>query len=132
MRLRVRKGERLGGRRDQADETLPGAHGGEVDGLAVQAFRREQLERAVAAHDVEGADLRHHVGGDEDHDPVEAGLGADRLRHDLAEAAQEDARTAESGWHELLFPSGPAKSRRPYIVAWPKGNVAPEGLVMAV
>ena len=37
------------------------------------------------------------------------------------EAAQEDARTAESGWHELFVPvPGRQKSRRPYIVAWPE------------
>ena len=105
MRLRVRKESGSAVDAIRPTRPSPARMVVKVDGLPVQAFRREQLERAVAAHDIEGADLRHHVGGDEDHDPVEAGLGADRLRHDLAEAAQEDARTAESGWHELLFPS---------------------------
>ena len=72
MALGVGERQRLGRRGDQADEALAGAHGGEVDGLAVQAFGGEELERAVAAHHVDGADLRHHVGGDQDHDLVEA------------------------------------------------------------
>ncbi len=76
MGLGVGERERLGGRGDQADEALPGAHRREVDGLAVEALGGKQLERAVAAHDIDGADLRHHVGGDQDHDLVETLLRA--------------------------------------------------------
>ncbi len=67
--------------------------------LAVEALGGVKLQGAVGAHHVDGAHLRHHVGGDQDDDAVEARLGAHRLRHDLAEAAQEDARTAGSASH---------------------------------
>ena len=99
MRLRVGEGERLGGAGDQADEAVAGRQGREVDGFAVQAFGGVELKRAVAAHDVDGAHLRHHVGGDQHDDAVEALLGADRLRHDLAQAAQEHARAAVREGH---------------------------------
>ena len=76
-----------------------GAQHGEVDGFALQAFGGVQLERAVDAQHVDGAHLRHHVGGDQDDDLVEALLRADRLRHDLAEPAQQHARTAKRATH---------------------------------
>ena len=79
-----------------------------MDGFAVQALGGEELERAVGAQHIDRADLRHHVGGDQDHDLVEPRLRADRLRHDLAEAAQQDARTAGSARHELSSRSAPA------------------------
>ena len=104
MALGVRESQGLGRRGDQADEALAGAHGGEVDGFAVEALGGKKLEHAVAAHHIDGADLRHHVGGDENHDLVETILRSDRLRHDLAEAAQQKARTAGSTWHELSIP----------------------------
>ena len=104
VRLGVGERQRLGRLGDEADEALAGLHGGEMDGFAVEAFRGVELERPVGAHDVDRAHLGDHVGGDQDHHPVEARLRADRLRHDLAEAAQQDARSARSGWHERVVP----------------------------
>ena len=65
VRLGVGQRERLGRRGDEADEALARGHRREVDGGAVEAFGGEQFERAVGAHHVDGADLRHHVGGDQ-------------------------------------------------------------------
>ncbi len=112
VRLGVGQRERLGRRGDEADEALARGHRREVHGGAVEAFGGEQFEGAVAPHHVDGADLRHHVGGDQDDDLVEALLRADRLRHDLAEAAQKDARTAVSGWHGLYVPVPSRRSLR--------------------
>ena len=62
-----------------------------VDGVAVQTFGGVEFERAVDAQHVGGADLRHHVGGDQHDDLVEPVLRADLLRHDFAEPSQQDA-----------------------------------------
>ena len=71
-----------------------------VHGLAVEALGGIKLERAVDAQHVDGADLRHHVGGDQHHDLVEAVLRADRLRHDFAKPAQQYARSSQRAAHE--------------------------------
>ena len=99
MRLRVGQvdGVRLAG--DQADEAFVGAQHGLVDGFALEAFGGVEFERAVDAQHVARADFRHHVGGDQHHNLVEAFLRADRFRHDLAEPAQQHARTAEGASH---------------------------------
>ena len=115
--LGVGEGEGLRGRGDEADEAFARAHDGQVDGFPVQALGGEQLEHAIAAHHIDGAHLRHHVGGDLGDDLVETVLRPDRLRHDLAEA-QQKARTAGSTWHELIS-SRPSRAgeanRRHYI-----------------
>ena len=72
---------------DQADETFASLQMGVVHRLAVEAFGGEQLERGVAAAQIERAHLGNHVGGDQDHDLVEACLCALALGHHLAQAA---------------------------------------------
>ena len=94
MVLRVRQGERFGGRGDQADEAFARTHGGQMHRLAVEALGGEQLERPVGARDIERAHLGDHVRGDEDDDAVEARLRGDGLRHDLAEPSQQQSRSA--------------------------------------
>ena len=86
---------------DQADQALALAHGREVDRVRVQAFGGEQLEPAVGAQHIDRADLRDHVRGDQHDDLVEPLLRRDRLRHDFAEAAQKQARTAERATHHV-------------------------------
>ena len=88
MVLRVGQRQRLGARGDETDQTLARPHGGQMHGLAVQALGGEQLHRPVGAHDIERADFRHHVRGDEDDDAVQTRLCGDGLRHDLAEPPQ--------------------------------------------
>src|SRR5690606_5413253 len=109
MRLRVRQveGPRLGG--DGADETLADAELGLVDGLALEALGRIELEDAVGAQHIGRAYLGDHVRRDLRHDLVEPFLRADRLRHDLAQAAEQDARSG--GWapHVRYPRSSPVK-----------------------
>ena len=71
-----------------------------MHGLAIEALGGVKLERAVDAQHVDGAHLRHHVGGDQHDDLVEAFLRAYRFRHHLAEATQQHARTAKHTTHE--------------------------------
>ncbi len=92
--LRVGERERLGARRDQADEALARLHRRQMDGLAIQALGGEKLHGPVGAHDIERADFRHHVRGDQDDDAVEARLRGDGLRHDLAEPPQQQTGSA--------------------------------------
>ena len=103
MGLGLRQVDRVGLARDQADQALVRAQHGLVHRLPVQAFGGVQLERAVHAQHVDGADLRHHVGGDQHHDLVQALLRADRLRHHLAKPAQQHARTAERATHDVIL-----------------------------
>ena len=102
MVLGLREVDRVGLAGDQADQAFVRAQHGLVDRLLVEAFGGVQLERAVHAQHVDGAYLRHHVGGDQHHDLVQAFLRADLLRHDLAEPAQQHARTAERATHDVI------------------------------
>jgi hypothetical protein len=99
MRLRVRQVDRIGLAGDQADQAFVDAHHRQVHGFALQTFGGVQLKGAVHAQDVDGTHLRHHVGGDQHHDLVETLLRADRFRHDFAEPAQQNARTAKCATH---------------------------------
>ena len=108
MVLRVGEVERFRLARHQADEALVLAQHGEVHGLRVEALGGVQFERAVDAQHVERADLRHHVGGDQHDDLVQAFLRADRFRHHFAEPAQQHARTAKRATHRL----SPVRSAR--------------------
>ena len=97
--LRLGQVDRIGFARHQADQAFVLPQHGLVDRLALEAFGGVQLERAVDPQHVDGADLRHHVGGNQHDDLVEAFLRADRFRHHLAEPAQQHARTAERARH---------------------------------
>ena len=105
MMLGVGERQRFGARGDEADEALARPHGRQMDGFAVEALGGEQLHRAVGANDIERAHLRHHIGGDEHNDAVEARLGRDGLRHDFAKPPQQQtgsARRAHSESSSLL------------------------------
>ncbi len=113
MQLRIGDVQDLRRLGDEADEAFPGLHRGQVDGGAVETLGGIELERAVGAQHIDRADLRHHVGGDQHHDPVEPLLRADRLRHDLAKPSEQHARAAERAAHHVrsvlaseLRPSG--------------------------
>src|SRR3978361_927058 len=77
---------------------MRGQHGA-VDGVAVKALGGVEFERVVDAQHVGRAALRHHVGGDQHHDLVEALLRADLLRHGFAEPSQQDAGTSRRAPH---------------------------------
>ena len=115
MVLGFRQVDRIGLAGDQADQAFVRAQHGLVHGLLVEAFGGVELERAVHAQHVDRADLRHHVGGDQHHDLVQALLRADLLRHHLAKPAQQHARTAERATHDVIprvSPSGRAARPR--------------------
>ena len=84
VRLGVRQVDRGCFACDQAHQAFVGAHHGEVHGLAVQPFGAVKLERAVDAQNVNRADLRDHIRGDQHNDLVEAFLRAGRLRYNFA------------------------------------------------
>ena len=112
--LRVVQRQRLGGFCDQADKALARAHGGLVDGLALQALGGEQLQPQIGAQHIDRAHLRHHVGCDVHDDAIKARLCVHRLRHDFAESAQQQARSAgraARGHERIVLP--PSLMRRP-------------------
>ena len=108
-RLGVGQVERPRLRGDRADEALADAQRGVVDRLALQAFGGIEFEHAVRAQHIGRADLGHHVGRDLPHDLVEPVLRADRLRHDLAQAAEQDARPGGRTPHDPLSLHHPEK-----------------------
>ena len=99
MMLRVGELQRLGLLRDQADQTFTRLQMCIVDRLAVEALGGEQLERAVAALQIERAHFGHHVRGDQNHDLVEAHLRGLALGHHLAQASQQLSRGANRDRH---------------------------------
>ena len=100
MGLGVGQRQRLGLGGDQADDALAEPHRREMHRLAVQAFGGVEFEPAVGVQHIDRAHLGHHVEGDLHDDLVEARLRADRLRHDLAEAAQQQPRSAQRATHQ--------------------------------
>ncbi len=103
--VRLRQIDGGGLARHQADQAFVDVHHGQVDGLPVQTFGGIELEGVVYAQHVNRTDLRHHVGGDQHHDLVQAFLRADRLRHYLAKPAQQHARTTERASHGVRSPN---------------------------
>ena len=99
--MRLGQGERLRALRDEADEALAGLHGGQMNGLAVQALGGVKLEPLVGAQNIDRTDLRHHIGGDLHHDLVEPRLRVHRLRADFAQPAQQQAWSAVSAPHRV-------------------------------
>ncbi len=99
MLLRIGEREAFGRLRDEPDQTFVRAHRRQMHGLPVQALRGVEFETAVPTQHVNGANLRDHVGSDVDDDAIEPGLGADRLRHDFAEPAQQQTGSAVSALH---------------------------------
>ncbi len=86
---RVRQVDRFRGFADQTDQAFALFQAGVVDGGAVEAFGGEQFQDLAGAAQIDGADFRHHVGGDDGDELVQPHLGASLLRHDLAQAAQK-------------------------------------------
>ena len=106
MMLRVGELQRLGLLRNQADQAFTRLQMRVVDGLGVEAFGGEQLERAVAALQIERAHFGDHVRGDQHHHLVEANLGALALGHHLAQASQQLSRGANSDGHQSQVLAG--------------------------
>ena len=116
MLLRLGQGERLGALRDQADEALAGLHGGQMDGLAVQALGGVKFKPLVGAQHIDRTHLRHHIGGDLHDDLVEPRLRVHRLRADFAQPAQQQARSAVSAPHRVYSCSTAAWRTPPTLI----------------
>ncbi len=100
--LRVGQVERPRLRRDGADEALADAQRSVVDRLRLQALGGVEFQHAVGMQHIDRAHLGHHVGRDLGNGLVEPGLRADRLRHDLPQAAEQDARPGGGTPHDPL------------------------------
>ena len=111
--LRFRQVDRGCLARYQANQAFVRPQHGLVHRLLVETFGCVKFERPVHAQHVDGTDLGHHVGGDQHHDLVQAFLRADRLRHDLAEPAQQHARTAERATHDVIPRASPTGRSHP-------------------
>ena len=68
----------------------------QVDGLALEAFGRIELEHLARPHHIDRAHFGDHVGRDQHDDLVEPFLRRLGLRHDLAEPPEQNTR-AEGG-----------------------------------
>jgi hypothetical protein len=95
----------------EADKAFMRIQHGAMHGLAVEAFRGVEFEGVVDAQHVGGADLGHHIGGDQHHDLVETFLSADLLRHDFTEPSQQDSGAARRAPHMPTPPTRPASGK---------------------
>ena len=77
---------------DRADQALAKLELAFVNGGAVQSFGRKELEFAARPQRIDRADLRHHIGGHQGHDPIESLLGRYGFRHNLAQPSEQDTR----------------------------------------
>ena len=111
MLLGVRQVERARAGGDGADETLAEPQLRKMDRSGVQTLGSVELEHGVGAQHIERAHLGHHVLGDVVHDPVEPLLRLKRLRHELAEPLQQDARASGHVTHKASSPA--ARPERP-------------------
>ncbi len=116
MALRVAQIERRRFARDQADEALMRAQHGSVHRVAVEAFGGVEFECVVDAQHIDGADFRHHVGGDQHHDLVQSLLGRDLLRHGFAKPSQQDAGASRRASH--VSKSSPARPAHRVAGSW--------------
>ncbi len=91
MRLRVGQSERPRRGGDDADEAFADAQPGAMHGFGTQTFGGEELEHFAGAHDVTGANLGHHVRGDDADDGAEALLRCPLSRHHVAQTAEHEA-----------------------------------------
>jgi len=90
----IRQVHRLCGFADHADQALAFLKPGLVDSIGAQALGGKQLQHLAGTAQIDGADLRHHIGGDDADQLVQPHLGGGLLRHDLAQAAQKQAWSA--------------------------------------
>jgi hypothetical protein len=105
----VRQVDRFCGLADQADQTFTLLQTGGMDRVGVQALGGEKFQRLAGAAQIDRADLGHHVGGDDRDQLVQPHLGGGLLRHDLAQAAQQQARSP-TGRHQARPSESAAKS----------------------
>ncbi len=115
MDLAIRQGERTLLGRDLADEALAHPEPGAPHGGGAQALGREQLQHVAGAADVDGADLRRHVLGDDRDDPRQPGIAIAVAGHDVADARQQAPQNQDglAVVHHLIQPPAGRAQRAP-------------------
>ena len=78
------------------DDTFAEPQAGPVDGLWTEAFGCKKLEHLAGAQQVEGADLRHHVVGDQSNCAVEPVLDRAAALHEVAQLPHQRPRPSPS------------------------------------
>ena len=104
------------GPRHAAHEPLAEPQPGLVHRAGLEPLGGAELERVGVAEEVDRADLGAHLLGDEPRDPVEPGLPAAALGHDLAQAPEH---LAAVGLQRLLIAHMPGRVRP---VPWPDNS----------
>ena len=100
MRLRIGEIERPCMLGNVADQAFADLQPRVVDGRRLQAFGGREFEFALPVDQIDRADFGDHVGSDQHDDLVEPLLRALRLRHDFAQPAEQNARTADGARHQ--------------------------------
>src|SRR5262249_50813293 len=93
--LRVGEGERSCSRRYHPDEPLADPQSCPMYRFRSEPLGREEFQNLSRAHHVSRADLCHHLGSDNPNDAVEPLLRGARVRHNIAETAQEAAGSTD-------------------------------------
>ena len=75
MLLRIGQIDGLAPIGDEADEALALFHAQGMNRLLAQPFGREKLKGVVRQPDIDRANLRNHVGGDDFNDTIQLSLG---------------------------------------------------------
>ena len=112
-----------GGLGDAADEALADAQARAVHRVRIEALGGAELECALVALQVDGADLGDHVGGDEADHLVEPLLTVALACHHAPERAQEGSRSALLG-HGVTPPSPAPPASAPGLPPWWRQAVA--------
>src|SRR5207237_2326774 len=110
----------LRGRGDETDQSLAFPHARVVHRAPVQALRREEFENLARTAQVDGTHLRDHVDRDHGHELVEARLCAGLLRHDLAQAAKQEAWSLRGDCGHLARYLMPYRARTPNAARAPQ------------
>ena len=111
MRLRIGEIERPGMCGDVADKAFADLQPGFVNRGMLQTLGSKKLKLLRRPHQIDRTHFGDHVGRDQDDDLVEPLLRRLRLRHDLAQPAEQDAGTANGARHQLISLSQTRKCR---------------------
>ncbi len=103
MRCRLFQVQHIDVLGDRADEALAHRHLGDVNGVLIEAARREQLEHPFFAQQIDGADFARQLFADDLDHLVELGLHIAPRRHHFMKALQDfPCRCGGTGRNQLL------------------------------
>ena len=93
LRIVERQRPPMGG--DVAHQALADPEARAVDGRGVEALRGEQFQHLAGAQQVDRADLRHHLVGDQSHDLAQRHFDGLGTRHRVPEPLEEHSRSGQ-------------------------------------